>query len=287
MKDYLLFIDVSGDIDRKYVQDGKLKLVPMEFFINNEVEVYTADENGMDLVKFYDEIKKKTIVKTSQITPNKYEEYFRPYLEQGYSCLYLGISKGLSAAYQSSLIASQNLKEEFPDVDFVSIDTDCVTSLLGLLAERMIENKEKGMTIQENAEDLNNVKSRIKGFTFVDDLQALKRGGRIGAATAFIGAMLNIKPIIEMSGGTLHMIGKQKGIKKTISYLVDIFQKNYNPEISNVVYICDACEEAVSNDLEKAIKEVAPDCEIKKTLLTPIVGAHLGSGAMIISFWGN
>ena len=287
MKDYLLFVDVSGDIDEKYVQDGKIKLVPMEFFINNEVEVYTRDENGMDLVKFYDEIKKKTVVKTSQITPNKYEEFFRPYLEKGYSCLYLGISKGLSAAYQSSLIATQNLKEEFPDVDLISVDTDCVTSLLGLLAERAIENKEKGMSIEENAADLVSLKTRIKGFTFVDDLQALKRGGRISAATAFIGAMLNIKPVIEMSGGTLHMIGKQKGIKKTISYLAELFKKNYNPEISNVVYICDACEEDVSNELEKVIKEIEPDCVIKKTLLTPIVGAHLGSGAIIISFWGN
>ena len=240
----------------------------------------------MDLVKFYDEIKKKTVVKTSQITPNKYEEYFRPYLEQGYSCLYLGISKGLSAAYQSSLIAVQNLKEEFPDVDLVSVDTDCVTSLLGMLAERMIENKEKGMSLQENVDDLNNVKTRIKGFTFVDDLQALKRGGRISAATAFIGAMLNIKPVIEMSGGTLHMIGKQKGIKKTIAYLAELFKKHYNPEISNIVYITDACEADVSNELEKVIKEIAPDAIIKKKLLTPIVGAHLGSGAIVISFWG-
>jgi DegV family protein with EDD domain len=201
--------------------------------------------------------------------------------------LYLGISKGLSAAYQSSLIAVQNLKEEFSDVELVSVDTDCVTSLLGLLAERAIENKEKGMSIEENATDLNSIKTRIKGFTFVDDLQALKRGGRISAATAFIGAMLNIKPVIEMSGGTLHMIGKQKGIKKTISYLAELFKKHYNPEISNTVYICDACEEEVSNELEKVIKEIEPDCEIKKTLLTPIVGAHLGSGAIIISFWGN
>ena len=285
MKEYLLFTDVSADIDEKFVEDGKIKLVPMEFFINNEVEVYTRDKDGMDLVKFYDEIKKKTVVKTSQITPNKYEEYFRPYLEKGYSCLYLGISKGLSAAYQSSLIATQNLKEEFSDVDFVSIDTDCVTSLLGLLVERAIENKEKGMSLQENIDDLNNVKTRIKGFTFVDDLQALKRGGRIGAATALIGAMLNIKPVIEMSGGTLHMIGKQKGIKKTISYLAELFKKHYNSEISNLVYISDACEEDVSNELEKVIKEIAPDCEIKKRLLTPIVGAHLGSGAIVISFW--
>ena len=287
MKDYLLFTDVSADIDEKYVQDGKIKLVPMEFFINNEVQVYTADKDGLDLVEFYDEIKKKTVVKTSQITPNKYEEYFRPYLEQGYSCLYLGISKGLSAAYQSSLIAVQNLKEEFPDVDLVSVDTDCVTSLLGMLSERMIENKEKGMSLQENAEDLVNAKSMIKGFTFVDDLQALKRGGRISAATAFIGAMLNIKPVIEMSGGTLHMIGKQKGIKKTISYLAELFKKHYNPEISNTVYICDACEKEVAAELEKVIKEIEPDCEIKKTFLTPIVGAHLGSGAIIISFWGK
>ena len=286
MKEYLLFTDVSADIDEKFVEDGKIKLVPMEFFINNEVEVYTRDKDGMDLVKFYDEIKKKTVVKTSQITPNKYEEYFRPYLEQGYSCLYLGISKGLSAAYQSSLIAVQNLKEEFPDVDLVSVDTDCVTSLLGLLVERAIENKEKGMSIEENTADLNKLKTRIKGFTFVDDLQALKRGGRIGAATALIGAMLNIKPVIEMSGGTLHMIGKQKGIKKTISYLAELFKKHYNPEISNLVYITDACEADVSNELENVIKEIAPDAIIKKKLLTPIVGAHLGSGAIVISFWG-
>lgn len=287
MEDYLLFMDVSGDIDEKYLQDKKVQLVPMEFFINNEVEVYTGDKNGMDLVKFYDEIKNKTVVKTSQITPNKYEEYFRPYLEKGYSCLFLGISKGLSAGYQSSLVASRNLKEEFPDVDFISIDTDCVTSLLGLLAERMIENKEKGMTLKENVDDLNEMKTKIKGFCFVDDLQALKRGGRISAATAFLGAMLNIKPIIEMKEGTLHMIGKQKGLKKSLITLGEHFKNNYSSEVSNSVYILDACESDYADELEKIIKEIAPDCNVKRRLITPIVGAHLGSGALVISFWGN
>ncbi len=287
MKDYLLFMDVSGDIDEKYVKDGKIKLVPMEFFINNEVEIYTGDSDGMDLVKFYDEIKNKTVVKTSQITPNKYEEFFRPYLEQGYSCLYLGISKGLSAGYNSSLVASKNLKEEFPELDFVSIDTDVVTSLLGLLAERMIENKEKGMSLQENIDDLNEIKTKIKGFCFVDDLQALKRGGRISAATAFLGAMLNIKPIIEMKNGLLQMIGKQKGLKKSLQTLGEHFKNNYSFDSSNTVYIVDACEESYALELENIIKEIAPDCVVKRKLLTPIVGAHLGSGALIISFMGK
>ena len=287
MEDYLLFMDVSGDIDEKYIEEKKVQLVPMEFFINNDVEVYTGDKTGMDLVKFYDEIKNKTIVKTSQITPNKYEEFFRPYLEKGYSCLYLGISKGLSAGFQSSLVASRNLKEEFPDVDFISIDTDCVTALLGLLAERMIENKEKGMTLKENVDDLNEMKTKIKGFCFVDDLQALKRGGRISAATAFLGAMLNIKPIIEMKEGTLHMIGKQKGLKKSLITLGEHFKNNYSSEISNSVYILDACESDYADELEKIIRELAPDVNIKRRLITPIVGAHLGSGALVIAFWGN
>ena len=72
----------------------------------------------------------------------------------------------------------------------------------------MVKNKEKGMSIEENANDLNNVKKRVKGFCFVDDLQALKRGGRISATTAFFGSMLNIKPIISIYDGTLHMIDK-------------------------------------------------------------------------------
>ena len=150
MKDYLLFMDVSGDVEEQHVNEKGIKLLPMEFAIDDRIETYTADGQGMDLVKFYDEIKKRKVVKTSQITPNGYEEYFRPYLKQGYSCLYLGISKGLSSAYQSSLVAKANLKKEFPDVDLISVDTDLVTAPLGLLAERMVENKEKEMSIEEN-----------------------------------------------------------------------------------------------------------------------------------------
>ncbi|MGN0798226.1 MAG: DegV family protein [Christensenellales bacterium] len=287
MKDYLLFMDVSGDIDESYVKQKGVKLLPMEFLIDDRTETYTADGQGMDLVKFYDEIKNKKVVKTSQISPFGYEEYFSPYLKQGYSCLYLGISKGLSSAYQSSLVAVKNLKQEFPDVDLISVDTDQVTAPLGLLVERMVENKEKGMNIQENVEDLLSIKKKIKGFAVVDDLKALKRGGRISATTAFFGSMLNIKPIISIYDGTLHVIDKQKGIKNSLVKLGQLFKENYNPKILNSVYIVDACEKENADSLEKILKEIAPDCNIKRKLLTPIVGAHLGSGAMVVTFYGD
>ena len=287
MKDYLLFMDVSGDVDQSYVQEKGVKLLPMDLTIDDRVETYTADGKGMDLVKFYDAIKAKKVVTTTQITPNGYEECFRPYLAQGYSCLYLGISKGLSSAYQSSLVAVKNLKKEFPDVDLVSVDTDLTTTPLGLLAERMVENKKKGLTLEQNVADLNAIKTKIKGYVFVDDLQALKRGGRISAATAFFGSILNIKPIITIYDGTLHLIDKQKGARNSMVRLCKYFQENYNPEISKSVYIADACEPANVAVLEKMIKEIAPDCQIKKCFITPIVGAHLGSGAVILSFFGK
>lgn len=287
MKDYLLFMDVSGDIDESFITEKGVKLIPMEFLIDNKTEIYTADKQGIDLNKFYDAIKNKKVVKTSQITPNSYEEYFKPYLSQGYSCLYLGISKGLSSAYQSSLVAKENLKKQFPNVDLISVDTDLVTAPLGLLVERMVENKEKGMSLQENVDDLNEIKKKVKGFAVVDDLQSLKRGGRISATTAFFGSMLNIKPIISIYDGTLHVIDKQKGIKNSLSKLSQLFKENYNPDISNSVYIVDACENVNAETLEKLIKEIAPDCNIKRKLLTPIVGAHLGSGALVVTFYGD
>ena len=82
------------------------------------------------------------------------------------------------------------------------------------------------------------------------------------------------------------MIGKQKGVKKSILALTEKFKNNYNPEISNSVYILDACESDYADELEKNIKEIAPNCVIKRKLITPIVGAHLGSGAVLITFWG-
>ncbi|MBE7075011.1 MAG: DegV family protein [Clostridiales bacterium] len=287
MKDYLLFMDVSGDIDANLAKEKNLKLIPMEFIIDDDIETYTADENGLDLVKFYENIKNKKIIKTSQINPNNYEEFFRPYMQQGYSALYLCLSSGLSATYQSSLKAAENLKKEFPNVDLISIDTISATAPMGLLAERMIANKEKGLSIEENAKDLNTAKLKLKAFAVVDDLNALKRGGRISAATAFFGSMLNIKPIIKLQDGKLGMIAKQKGIKACLNKLAELFKENYNPLESKTVYITDACENEYAVTLENLIKQIAPDCVVKRKLLSPIIGAHVGSGSVVIGFWGN
>lgn len=287
MKDYLLFMDVSGDIDASYVNNGDIHLIPMDLVIDDKITTYTADDNGMNLNEFYHNIKKNKIVKTSQINPQIYEDYLSPYLEKGYSCLYLGLSKGLSSTYQSSVIASQNLKEKYPDVDMITIDTDAVTALLGLLAERMIENKKSGMTLEENVKDLNNVKTKLTGFAIVDDLKALKRGGRISSAIAFAGAILNIKPIISIANGTLFMYDKQKGTKKAILKVANAINDDIDTSFGKTIYIVDGCEEDSANELEQELKNLMPNLTIKRKLLSPIIGAHLGKGALVVAYYGK
>lgn len=287
MKDYLLFMDVSGDIDGDFAKQHGITFLPMEVALDDEIETYTADENGMDLVKFYEKIKNNCSFQTSLINPALYEEFFRPYLASGKSALYICLSSGLSSTFQAAQIAAKNLKSEFPDVDLIPVDSLLATAPMGLLAERMAENKLAGKSISENATDLNEMKHLVQGYLVVDDLNSLKRTGRIGAATAFFGSVLNIKPIITIYGGGLHMINKQKGIKKSLQVMSEYFRENYDPTISKSVYIIDANEKATADELEALIKQIAPDCNIKRRLLTPIVGAHVGPGSVLVSFFAN
>jgi len=84
MKEYLLFMDVSGDVARNYVDEGKVKLLPMEFIINNQAHLYTAADDGIDVKQFYSMVKTRADIKTTQITPAIYEDFFEPYLKDGY-----------------------------------------------------------------------------------------------------------------------------------------------------------------------------------------------------------
>ncbi len=287
MSDYLLFMDVAGDLDSEFAKQHDIKFLPMEVTLNDEPQTYTADENGMNLVEFYDKIKQKCSFQTSLINPALYEDFFRPYLASGKSALYVCLSSGLSSTFQSALTASQNLKAEYPDVDLIPVDSLLATAPMGLLAERMAENKLAGKSITENATDLNEMKNLIQGYLVVDDLNSLKRTGRIGSATAFFGSMLNIKPIITIYGGGLHMINKQKGIKKSLQVMGEYFRENFDPTISKTVYIIDANESETADEMAEIIKEIAPDCVIKRRLLSPIIGAHVGPGSVLISFFAN
>ena len=285
MKDYALLMDVSGDILRCYVENDKVKLLPMEFVINDEVYTFTDDEKGMSIDQFYGFVREKAPMSTTQITPAKWTEYFEPYAQQGTSVLCLCLSSGLSSSFNSACVAVEELKQKYPDVDVLAVDSLRATGVEGLICERMIANKEKGLSIQENYADLMQFRNKTCACAYVDDLDALKRGGRISKAVAFVGGLLGIKPLIQfLPNGTLDMWGKQRGYKASIKKIVEYYLDKADLTTAQTVYITHADEESYANELAEKIREVSPLAEIKIRPLSPIIGVHLGTGGMVLSF---
>ena len=288
MKDYALLMDVSGDVARCYVEEGKVRLLPMEFIINGEVYEYTDDEKGMGTDQFYRFVRDKAPMSTTQITPAKWTEYFEPYLKEGVSVLCLCLSSGLSSSFNSACVAAEELKEKYPELDVLPVDSLRATGIEGIICERMIENKQNGMSIVENYADLMQFRALTRACAYVDDLDALKRGGRISKAVAFVGGLLGIKPLIQfMPDGTLNMWEKQRGYKASANKMIEYYLNNADLEHPYTVYITHADEENYANELAAKIKAVNPSCNVKIRMLSPIIGVHLGTGAMVLAFVGK
>lgn len=288
MKDYALLMDVSGDVARCYIEANKVKLLPMEFVINNEVYTFTDDEKGMSIEQFYQFVRDKLPMSTTQITPAKWTEYFEPYAKEGIDILCLCLSSGLSSSFSSACVAAEELKQKYPEVDVLPVDSLRATGVEGLICERMISNKEKGLSIQDNYEDLLQYRNKTCACAYVDDLDALKRGGRISKTVAFVGGLLGIKPLIQfLPNGTLDVWGKGRGYKASIKKIIEYYLDKADVATPQTVYITHADEESYANELAEKIKEVSPLAEIKIRPLSPIIGVHLGTGGMVLSFIGK
>lgn len=281
MKDYVICMDASGDIIREAALENDIAFVPMEYSLGEEMRTSRGCEPDEVLKKFYDGQRGGDLTRTSQISPFMYEEYFKQFLQEGKSVLYFCLSSGLSSTYESSLLAAENLKEQYPEAEILPVDTLAATGGIGILAERAVKNREKGMSLEENYEDMKAFVPHLRHFFMVQDLMYLKRGGRVSAATAIVGSALNIKPMLKIDeNGKLVTVDKKRGNKAAMTALFTFFKENYAPEVCNTIYICDADTPELAGQLVEKVREAAPDVIIRRTMLSPIIGAHTGPGML-------
>ncbi len=288
MDNYVICMDASGDIVREVAKENGVEFVPMEYSLGEEMRTSNGCEDEALLKKFYDGQRGGDLTKTSQISPYMYEEYFKTFLEEGKSVLYFCLSSGLSSTYESAMMAAGNLKEEYPALEVLPVDTLAATGGIGLLAEKAIENRKNNMTLRENFEAVKALVPRIRHYFMVQDLMYLKRGGRVSAATAIVGSALNIKPILIIDeNGKLVTVGKKRGDKTAMLELFTCFKDNFDPGLGNLVYICDADTPELAEALVGKVKEAAPEVTVRRTMLSPIIGAHTGPGMLSMILLGK
>lgn len=287
MNKFIITSDTTADLPRDYVEKNEIGILAMSFQM--EGKDYSGDEE-LDIKEFYDKMRNGLMPTTSQINPTQAKSKFEEYLKNGYDVLHISFSSGLSGSYNNTRIASIELNDEYKKNKVVVVDSLSVSLGEGLLVNKAVELRNEGKSIDEVAMWLEENKLKVCQYFTVDDLNHLYRGGRVSRATAILGSVIGVKPIIHVDNeGKLIPIAKVRGRKQSLTKLIDNMEKtigSYKPE-NKTVFIShgDAYEEAVA--LGERIKEKFGVESIMISPIGAIIGSHSGPGTVAIFFMGE
>ena len=245
-------------------------------------------EGEMSPAQLYAHLRNGKLPKTSAVNPDGWAAVMRPALQEGRDVLVLAFSSGLSATYQSAVIAAEELREEFPDRKLLVIDTLCAAVGQGLLVHTAAKLRSQGKTIDEVADWVEAHKLNVCHWVTVEDLMHLKRGGRVSAATAVVGTMLSIKPILRVdNNGKLETTAKCRGRKAALNHLLDRMAETFAPEIDDTVFIGHGDCAADAEFLAKAVRERFGVKNVYINYIGAVIGSHTGPGVATVFFYGK
>ena len=288
MSEYVIVTDSSADLTAGMVEELGVEVLPLSFMVKGQTYRNYPDNREMDPGAFYAMLRAGEMATTAAVNVADYTSVLEPLLEQGKDVLVLAFSSGLSATYQSSVIAVEELRARFPERKIFTVDTLCASLGQGLLVYLAAKKQQAGASIEEVRDWAEGNKLHLCHWFTVDDLHFLKRGGRISAATAVVGSMLHIKPVLHVDDeGHLISMGKARGRGASLTALVDHMEETAIDPASQVVFIshgdCLADAEKVAGDVKKrfGVKEVVINH------VGPVIGAHSGPGTLALFFLGS
>lgn len=283
----VIITDSCSDLPRGYIEEENIPSLGIN--VNFKGKEYEDDfGRTISYNEFYDAVKSGELPTTSQINVHAYAEVFKRYVSQGKSVIYLGFSSALSGCVNSAYIARDTIKEEYKDADITVIDTKCASMGEGLIVYYAVEMMKRGHTKEEIVNWVEENMLKVNHWFTVDDLFHLKRGGRVSAAAATIGTLLNIKPVLHVDNeGRLIPVVKAKGRKKSLKVLADMFKERAVRPEEQVVFISHGnCRE----DAEIVRDMILQDFKVKDVWINPIgpaVGSHSGPGTVALFFMGE
>ena len=282
---YRILTDSCCDLSDQFYKEQNVSVVRLTVnYKGKDHSVYTP----MWLKQMYQGLRQGEQTSTSAANPEAWKEAMEPILKQGEDIFVLVFSSGLSTTYQSAVIAAEELMEAYPERSIKVVDSLCASLGQGLLLYYVCQKRDEGMGLDDLAAWCEEWKFKLCHWFTVDDLMYLKRGGRVSAATALVGTMLQIKPILHVDNeGHLINVGKVRGRKASIEALAKKMEETGLPGMNDTVFIChgDCIEDA--KYLEKLAKE---RCGAKTVVIGytgAVIGSHSGPGTLALFFLGE
>ena len=288
MENYKIITNTTADLPKEYIEENKLGLVHFNYIID---EVSYGKDKELDWKEFYRLMREEgKMPTTSQVNPAQFKEIFSQYLEECPNLLYISFSSGMSGSTQNAFLAASEVMEEHPGSKIVVIDSKCASMGEGLFVHKALEMQKNGMSLEEAEKALTELVPHLVHIVTVDDLNHLYRGGRVSKATAVVGTIAGIKPIIHVDDeGRLVSINKARGRKKSLMALVDYMENKMEGyrDKNEMIFIShgDAYEDAclVRDEITKRFG-------IQNFIINhigPTIGSHSGPGTIALFFEGK
>ena len=285
MGNYQIITDSGCDLPESMLASLNIKAVPLTVNFRGRC---LADSVDAGIQEIYAGLRAGEAATTSAVNPDTWASVMAPALENGQDVLVLTFSSGLSATYQSAVIAADDLREKYPQREIYVVDSLCASLGQGLLLYYACQKRDAGLTARELAAWLEENRLNLCHWFTVDDLMFLKRGGRISAATAVVGTMLQIKPVLHVDDeGHLINVGKARGRKASIQTLAQKAVELGEGFDNSTMFICHGdCPE----DAEYLAQLVKEKCNVKDVFIGyigAVIGSHAGPGTLALFFMGK
>lgn len=288
MRDYVIMTDSCCDLTDQMARDLELEVLPLTMHMDGQDYPNDLAGTAISNQEFYKRIRAGKLATTSAVNVGQFQDAMRRVLESGRDIVCVCFSSALSTTYQSAVIAAEDLRAEFPEAEIHVVDSLSASLGQGLLLYLAVEKKRKGLTAAELAKWVEDNRLTVCHWFTVDDLNFLKRGGRVSATTALLGTMLSIKPIMHTSDeGKLVPVSKARGRKAAIAALLDKIEAlSIHPE-KQTMFICHADCEEDAKAVAQTIQDRFGTPTVHINYIGPVIGSHTGPNTMGIFFVGT
>ena len=284
---YSIFTDTSANLPTPYTKEHGIGVIPLSY-IEDGQEHTCLDTESFRADEYYASLKAGKRITTSQINPQKYVEAMEPVLKEGKDILFVGMSSGISGSFHSAELAGEQLLETYEDRKILMVDSLGASLGEGLLVFEAVCCREKGMSLKETWDHLNEMKLHIYQLFTVDDLMFLRRGGRLSNASALVGTVLNVKPLLKGNeNGKIVTFEKVRGRKKVMEQIAGRYDQLVRNASSQTVCISNGGCPGDAELLAQMLRRNNPPKDILIVDHEPVTGSYLGPGALCVYFQGD
>lgn len=279
-----LYADSATDLPLEFFKQKEVELFPLRVHIQNQDY---EDLIGIHPKEVYSKIREGEQPKTSQVSPETFYNEFEKLAKNGESGLYIAFSSALSGTHDTAVMMRDQILEAYPDFNFIIIDSKAASMGYGLLVQLAARLRDEGLSLNEVEQRIRIALEQLQSLFTVEDLDYMARGGRVTKTSAFVGGLLNIKPLLHVEEGKLIPIEKIRGRKKVIKRLVELIGERGTGLENQVIAISHGDDLETAEELKALLEQAYGVSSFEIQMIGSAIGAHVGPGAIAVFFFSE